>query len=405
MAQPKRRKPISTDKQVAALRRESSKYTVRLRDQRGLYVRVTPLGVKTFVAVARNPYGAQIWATLGGTELSIEEAIERGREALKRIKDGLPAKEPPPVKPDSFKAVAEKYLDLHVKKKGLRSQDEIERILRKFIYPVWEDREFESIRRSDVAAMLDMVDKASGPHQADSALGVVRGIMNWHTTRSDDYVVPIAPRMGRTDPKARKRDRILNDDEIRAVWTVAEANGSFGAIVRLALLTAQRREKIAALRWEDVTVDGVWNIPTEEREKGNAGALVLPEAALAIIKGQKRISDNPYVFAGRGVGYFKGFSPRKLAFDKKVGNIPRWTIHDLRRTARSLMARAGVRPDIGERVMGHAINGVEGVYDRHTYLDEKGDALRRLAGLVETILNPPDKNVVPIRKAGEPRHA
>ena len=403
MAQRKRRKPISTDKQVAALKAESSKYTVRLRDQRGLYVRVTPLKVKTFVAVARDPYGAQIWATLGGTELSINKAIEKGRKALRRIKDGEPAFEPPPVKPDSFKAVAEKYLELHVLKNGLRSQDEIERILSKFIYPVWENREFESIRRSDVAKLLDMVEVASGSHQADSVLGIVRGIMNWYTSRSDDYVVPIAPRMGRVDPEARERDRVLEDDEIRAVWPVAEANGVFGGIVRFALLTGQRRAKIAALRWEDVTVDGVWNIPTEKREKGNAGALVLPESALAVIKEQKRIAENPYVFAGRGGGHFKGFSAPKRAFDEKVGNLPKgpWTIHDLRRTARSLMARAGVRPEIAERVMGHAVKGVERVYDRHQYLDEKAEALRRLAGQIDTILNPPGENVVPLRESAE----
>ena len=204
--------------------------------------------------------------------------------------------------------------------------------------------------------------------------------------------------MGRVDPKNRKRARILDDDEIRAVWAVADANGTFGAIVRLALLTAQRREKIAALRWEDVTVDGVWNIPTEEREKGNGGALVLPEAALAIIQGQRRVGDNAYVFAGRGDGHFNGFSPCKRAFDKKVGDLPRWTLHDLRRSARSLMARAGVRPDIAERVMGHAITGVEGVYDRHSYRAEKAEALRQLAGQIEMILNPPAENVMPLHK-------
>ncbi len=398
MGQRKRRKAVTTDKQVAALKAEGKKFTVRLRDQRGLYVRVTPLKVKTFVAVARDTYGEQKWATIGGTELTIDEAIEKGREALKRIKDGKPAFEPAPVKPDSFRAVAEKYLALHVKKKRLRSQGEIERILRKFIFPVWENREFESIRRSDVAALLDMVEGASGPHQADSVLGIVRAIMRWYAVRSDDYVVPIAPRMGRTDPEDRARDRVLGDDELRAVWPVAEASGTFGAIVRLALLTAQRKDKVASLRWEDVGADGVWDIPSEEREKGNGGALVLPEAALAIINEQKRIGANPYVFAGRGDGYFNGFSTSKRAFDKKVGDLPGWTLHDLRRTARSLMSRAKVRPDIAERVMGHAIKGVEGVYDRHTYLDEKGDALRRLAGLVETILNPPaEENVVELK--------
>ena len=394
-----RRKNL-TDNMVAKLKPGLKRITLPDPELRGHYVRITPAGAKSYVAVAREPYvKKQVWATIGSTGLhTIEEARDMAREAIKRIKAGKPAFEPPPVKPDSFKAVAENYVERHVKANRLRSQVQIERILKKYVYPVWEDREFESIRRSDVAALLDAVQDANGPRQADYVLAIVRGLMRWYASRSDDYLVPIGPRMGRADPKTRKRARILDDDEIRAVWTVAEANGAFGAIVRLALLTAQRREKIAALRWEDVTIDGVWNIPTEEREKGNGGALVLPEAALAIIQEQTRIGDNVYVFAGRGAGHFNGFSPCKRAFGKKVGNLPQWTLHDLRRSARSLMSRAGVRPDIAERVMGHAITGVEGVYDRHSYRDEKADALRRLANLIEGIVHPPTgTNVVPLK--------
>jgi integrase len=91
-------------------------------------------------------------------------------------------------------------------------------------------------------------------------------------------------------------------------------------------------------------------------------------------------------------------SKAKVNFDKASG-LDAWTIHDLRRTARSLMSRAGVRPDIAERVLGHVQAGVEGVYDRHTYHDEKADALARLATLIETILNPAD-NVVVLGRAG-----
>ena len=149
------------------------------------------------------------------------------------------------------------------------------------------------------------------------------------------------------------------------------------------------------MKWADV-VDGVWTIATAEREKGNAGSLILPAQALAIIKAQPRLGDNPYVFAGRGNGC-RDFSKSKHPFDAKLPKMPRWTLHDLRRTARSLMSRAGVRPDIAERVMGHAIAGVEGVYDRHSYLEEKADALRRLAALVDSIVNPRE-NVVSISK-------
>ena len=410
-----RRKAL-TDNMVAKLKPGPKRLTLPDPELRGHYIRVTPTGAKSYVAVAREPYEKkQVWATIGSTDIyTIDEAREKAREAIKRIKTGQSAFEPPPVQPDSFKAVAENYLERHVKANGLRSRDEIERILERHIYPIWKDREFEGIRRKDVTKLLDMVQDANGPGAADHVLAIARGIMNWHASRADDYVSPIIRGMRRTDPKSRKRARILDDDEICVVWKVAEGNGTFGAIIRLALLTAQRREKIATMKWEDVTVDGVWDIPAEAREKGSGGALGLPETALVIIREQNRIGDNPFVFAGRGDGHFKGYSPCKRTFDvrvtaalrqaaedrgddpAKVEPLPRWTLHDLRRSARSLMARAGVRPDIAERVMGHVITGVEGVYDRHSYRDEKADALKRLAGQIETILNPARENVVPI---------
>jgi integrase len=81
--------------------------------------------------------------------------------------------------------------------------------------------------------------------------------------------------------------------------------------------------------------------------------------------------------------------------------LPHWTIHDLRRTAKTLMRRAGVSGELSERVLGHAIAGVEGVYDRHSYTEEKADALVRLAVLVERILDPAP-NVVPITASASP---
>jgi len=261
---------------VAKLKPGSKRRALPDPDMRGHYVRITPNGAKSYVAVARAPSGKQVWATIGSTDhFRIGDARERARDAIKRIKAGLVPFEPPPQLPDSFKAVGDNYLDRHVRKKGLRSEAEIARILERDVYPTWGLREFAGIQRSDVAKLLDDIEDANGPSAADHVLAIVRGVMNWYATRSDNYVVPIARGMRRTDPADRARDRILDDDEIRAVWTAAEANGKFGAILRLALMTAQRRDKLATMRWNDVSVDGIWNIRTEDREKGNAGALVL----------------------------------------------------------------------------------------------------------------------------------
>ena len=87
--------------------------------------------------------------------------------------------------------------------------------------------------------------------------------------------------------------------------------------------------------------------------------------------------------------HINGWSRRKRQFDAKLEGVQPWVLHDLRRTARSLMSRAGVRPDISERVLGHVIKGVEGIYDRHAYTEEKAHALKALAGLIEKIVNPP----------------
>jgi integrase len=392
------RKTLS-DKGVAALKPRAARYAMPDPELRGHYIRVTPTGAKSFVAVTLDPDGKQIWATIGACDVvPIAEARERAREAIKRVRDGLPAFETPPAKPASFEQIAEQWLARHVRPNGLRSEKEITRLLRTHVYPAWEGRTFLGIRRSDVASLLDEVQDDHGARQADYVLNIVRSIMNWYATRHDDYIPPIVRGMRRQNPKAQARARILDDDEIRLIWKVAEANGRFGGILRLCLLSTQRSRKVAAMKWVDVSPDGEWTISAEAREKNTAGSLMLPKAAFEIIRAQQQLGANPHVFAAaRGNGPFRGFGAPKAAFDAKVANVRPWVIHDLRRTARSLLSRAGVRPDIAKRVMGHAIAGVEGVYDRHSYREEKADALRRLAALIDGIVHP-RVNVVPMAK-------
>jgi integrase len=278
-------------------------------------------------------------------------------------------------------------------------------MLNKYIYPQWGKLALTDIRRSDVVALLDAIEDDHGARLADHALGLVRSIMNWHAARTDTYVPPIVRGMKRQSTAEQARRRILSDDEIRLVWKQAEANGMFGAFVRLALLTGQRREKIASMKWTDL-VDGTWRIAAEPREKSNAGDLVLPPVALAIINTQPRIGDNPYVFAAaRGNGHFRSFSRLKLAFDSALARdkaVAPWVVHDLRRTFRSLLSRCSVRGDVAERAMGHAITGIEGTYDRHTYTAEKADALARLAAMIDGIVNPRQNVVTMVKKRKRP---
>jgi len=147
------------------------------------------------------------------------------------------------------------------------------------------------------------------------------------------------------------------------------------------------------MKWSDVE-NGVWTIASVKREKGHANELKLPKVALDIINAQPHFASNPYVFASRGSTQLQNHTVGKAVFVAKLPDMPQWQLHDLRRTARSLMSRAGVLPHISERVLGHTMGGVEGIYDRHKYDEEKAHALNALAALIERIVNPPAENVV-----------
>jgi integrase len=385
-----------TDKGVAALKPRAQRYAVTDPELRGHWIRIQPTGAKSYWAVTRNPQGKQVWSLVGPADaMGIEAAREQARSMLQRVRAGLPAVEP---KAETFAAVAENWLKRQIDAKGAVSAKRIRRLLIVHVLPRWKDRGLTSIRRSDIAALLDEVEDGHGARQADLVLTVVRSIMNWYATRSDAYAVPVVRGMARDT--AKPRERTLTDEEIAQVWQAAGEVGTYGKIIRICLLTGQRLAKVAGMRWEDVDeATGTWTVPQAAREKGTGGALVLPEAALVIIRAQPRFGNNPHVFTGRTAsGCFNGLQVGKYGLDKKLpADMPAWVVHDLRRSARSLMARAGVRPDIAERVLGHVVGGVEGIYNRHTYLDEKAEALAKLAALIDSIVHPRSADVVPMR--------
>jgi integrase len=326
-------------------------------------------------------------------------------EARKAAREFDPAEAYAAAQAGNFRQVAEDWIKQYVAKKGLRTQPEIERILRVYVYPHWAGRPFFEIKRLDVNVLLDKLADKHGAPQADCVLKVLRSIMTWFQTRDDNYVSPIVKGMHRDkrDASERARDRILTDDEIRKLWTATDGMDRYGALVRMLLLTAQRLSKVSAMRWEDISEAGVWTIPSEAREKGNAGELKLPPMALDIIRAQPQVEWNAFIFASNGPRHYRSanrstppdsFGKRRYELEERLGDMEHWTIHDLRRTARSLMARAGVADNIAERTLGHTIGGVHGVYNRHDYLDEKSDALLKLATLIEQIINPPDKSNV-----------
>jgi integrase len=188
----------------------------------------------------------------------------------------------------------------------------------------------------------------------------------------------------RRSPRERERDRTLSDVEFVAVWKTAEIfPNPWGQFVRFLLLAACRRTEASAMAWSEISGDE-WTIPKERYKTNTEVTLPLSKAAMKVLAEIPRIKDSEYVFTTDARAPISGFSTFKLKFDIACG-VKDWRLHDLRRTSRSLMSRAGVNSDIAERCMGHALPGIRAVYDRHRYLNEMRHAFEQLAAQIKSI--------------------
>jgi len=394
----------------------------------GFAVRVTSAGTKSFVwfhRVAGRPH----LETLGrwdenpkGGDLTVLAAILAAQGRAKAVRDG--DEDPRPERTrraedgskssaDNVAAMLDEFVEQYVVKAAqLRSADSIKRTLERLVKPYIGELSLYELRRSDIARMLDKIADKHGPVMADRTLAIVRKAFNWRAARDDDFHPPIAKGMARTKPKERERQRVLSDQEIRYVWSALNTiidPACYSAFAGILLLTATRRDEAAKMRWDETNSD-VWTIPAARYKTGRkTGDHVIPLAdAVRSIIGEKPrdAKQRPFVFSTTGGEKpFSGYSKAKALLDKKIGELrtkdkrdpmPAWSLHDLRRTARSLMSRAGVPSDHAERVLGHVIAGVRSVYDRHKYEEEKRDALEKLAAMIERILNPLPSSVATI---------
>lgn len=192
---------------------------------------------------------------------------------------------------------------------------------------------------------------------------------------------------------APARERVLSDAELKAVWEAAGAsNPTFGALVRMLILTGQRREEVAGMKWEDVSGDmALWTIPGTETKNGKAHLVPLSPDATAILAAlapkQPELRQG-LVFVGRLGTPFSGWSKCKADLDEDSG-VTDWRIHDLRRTLATGLQRLGVRLEVTEAVLNHISGsraGLVGVYQRHEWKDEKAAALNAWAAHVRAVL-------------------
>jgi len=297
---------------------------------------------------------------------------------------------------DTLQAVCEEHLRREAGR--LRTLASQRRPDLELFYPALGQLPLEQIRRGQFVRVLDAVADERGQHRASRALGAMKTLLNWHGNRSD-YVSVLTRTSWRTAGPTGGRDRVLSDAELKAIWLAAEQAGVFGAYLRFTLLTATRRSESAGLRRCELIDDGrSWLIPAARYKSKRDVLIPLSAAAQKIVASMPVLAGGDHVFSVDGQYPLGDFASRKAAFDRACG-IAGWRLHDLRRTARTLLSRAGVSADVSERCLGHSLTGVRRTYDRHEYEAEKRHAFEALAALVERIVRPPTSTVVPIARA------
>jgi integrase len=403
----------------------------------GFGVRCTAAGTKSFVLFHRAD-GRKYLETLGrwdandqGGTLTVRDAIVKADKLAKDFKNGR-REDPRPDRtrrlqdgdkaqglligghwdeekekkgePQPPKGLLDLFVERYAKK--LRSGDQYKSSFKRLVHPEIGDIGIYEIRRSHVTGMLDEIEDESGPVMADRTLAYVRKAFNWYAIRDDKFLTPIVPGMRETSSKGR--ERILADDEIRDVWaaleTLSDVPACYPSFVKTLLLTATRRNESANMHSAEHDGD-LWTIPgarykrlPKHKDKDHVIPLSAAARELVAEKPEGANGNSWFVFSTTGGAKpFSGFSKAKAALDdaiaairEKAGRPPmeRWTLHDLRRTARTLMSRAKIEPDHAARALGHIIGGVRGVYDKFEYLDEKRAAFEALAALVARILDP-----------------
>jgi integrase len=355
-----------TDDVIAALAPKRKRRLVYDTEVRSLAVSISPKGKKTFVVVKRlNGAKHASRRKLGVVgKLTVDQARERALKADIR-------------RTDKFGSVAEDYFKYIAKHR--RAWD-VERTMRRELLPKWENKQLAAITKQDVIDVVNAINARGTPYAAHHVLAYIKAFFSYAIANN---VVEHSP-ADRIKPKTligpkAPRQRVLNDEELRALWQAADkAGGPFGKLTQLLLVTGTRRSEAAGARRDEFDLKAkLWTIP-EERFKSKA-THVVPLSQLAID-------------LSKSVPFgISGFSKSKKRLDKLMlaelrrRELPHWTLHDLRRTVRTRLS-ALTTYEVAEMVIGHGKRGLARIYDQHEYLDEMREALdkwaSRLSGIV-----------------------
>jgi len=404
-------KPL-TVKSIEAIKAGSSRREIPDGALQGLYLIVQTTGVKSW-AVRYRHAGKPRKMTLGGfPAISLSDAREEARKALRMVSEGRdPATEKAEQEPkrpahmDLMPALLDEFVTRHVAVKNRPSYvRESKRIVEKNLKPKWKQKLVKTVTKRDVLKLLDEIVDRGSPIMANRVRALLSKFFAWAMERD---IVDASPVVSIKAPSEEKtRDRILTDEEIRFLWLAAEKLAyPFGPVVKLLLLTAQRRTEVSDALWDELELEGnnqLWVISVDRAKNKKEHFVPLTASALEIIEGLPKIKPAEdekakpiYLFTTTGKTPVSGFSKAKTQLDGEMLAIARkeaeergeepegisiepWTYHDLRRTAASGMARLSVPVHIVEAVLNHrsgSIKGVAAVYNRYDYAEEKRAAL------------------------------
>jgi len=364
-----------TDKTLAALKPEARRYEVHDLHCPGLSVRVSPEGRKTFSVKYR--FGVkQKRQTIGVyPRYTLAEAREKAMAALRQVDDGVDPQSRRRAPDLQVEAVCRAFIEQYAKRN--RQWREVERVLEREFIPRFGQKEIGEIHRADVLEVMDAAIARGAGYQANRNLAILRKLCNWTVERG---IIAVSPINGLKRPhKEQSRDRVLKDDEIKRVLAACRNEAyPFRLYVPFLLATAQRRAETAAMGWDDVDLEaGTWVIPAENAKNGKPHVVPLSDFAVRILKDVPRFASSPYVFTTTRKSPISGFT-KALKRISAASETSGWRFHDLRRTAASGMARAGVAPHVVEKVLNHvsgSISGVAAVYNRYGYDAEKQAAI------------------------------
>lgn len=364
---------------------------------RGLYFIVQPSGQRSWaLRYRRRADNATRKLTLGAyPAIDLTNARRLASKALTAVaENGDPAEDKQaarmaarkPVHQDLVENVVDRFIERHAKKNTREtSWKEAQRLLKTELVSRWKGKPIAAIGRSDIHAILDAIIDRGSPISANRALAVMSRLFSWSVERG---LIPTSPCSGIRPPSpAKTRDRVLTDAELRLVWLACDQIGwPFGPLVRLLILTGQRRDEVGGITWDEVDLDErVWLLPKGRVKNDKGHAVPLSDAAIEIIENLPQIANRArYVFTTTNFAPVSGFTTAKRRFDQIIAtlnggvSIPPWTYHDLRRTLASGCARLGVMPQVVEAILNHrsgTIRGVAAVYNRYDHAAEKRAAL------------------------------